>query len=97
MRVCQRPAWNASRRFSGTCNCARSLLNAEYPAPPAVANAYIKDNPAVLASKKQHGCVISQIADEHAKYSTFRPKGGPYNTEMIEAYVVVFASTCPVK
>lgn len=74
-----------------------ALATAEYPAPPAVANAFIKANPTVLTSKKQHGCVISKIADEHAKYETFGPKGGPYNESLIQAYVVSFASTCPLK
>jgi hypothetical protein len=74
-----------------------ALATAEYPAPPAVANAFIKANPGVLASKKQHGCVISKIADEHAKYETFGPKGGPYNEPLIQEYVVSFASTCPLK
>lgn len=73
------------------------LLNAEYPAPPAVANAYIKANPSVLASKKQHGCVISMIADEHAKYLTFGPKGGPYDNDLVASYVIAFASSCPIK
>jgi len=59
------------------------MLNAEYPAPPAVANACIKANPSVLASKKQHGCVIAQIADQHAKYETFGPKGEPYDNALI--------------
>lgn len=76
-----------------------ALASAEYPAPPAVANAYIKANPSVLLSKKQHGCVISKIADEHAKYEAFGPKGGPYDNSLIHAHVVAnsAASTCPLK
>jgi hypothetical protein len=70
------------------------MLNAEYPAPPAVANAFIKANPAVLTHKKQHGCVISRIANEHAKYPTFGPKGGPYDTAKIHEYVEHFAASC---
>jgi hypothetical protein len=72
-------------------------LSVEWPAPPAVANAYLKDYPGVLASKKQHGCVISQIAQMHAKDSFFGPKGGPYDTDLIEDWVVSFASSCPLK
>jgi hypothetical protein len=72
-------------------------LSVEHPAPPAVANAYLKANPGVLASKKQHGCVISQIAEMHAKDSAFGPKGGPYETDEIVWWVNSFASTCPLK
>ena len=72
-------------------------LSVEWPAPPAVANAYLKANPGILASKKQHGCVISQIAEMHAKESFFGPKGGPYDTGLIEDWVDSFASSCPLK
>jgi hypothetical protein len=72
-------------------------LSVEWPAPPAVANAYLKANPGVLASKKQHGCVISQIAEMHAKDSFFGPKGGPYDTDLIEDWVDSFAASCPLK
>jgi hypothetical protein len=73
------------------------MLNAEYPAPPTVADAYIQAYPEVLASKKQHGCVVSQIADQQAKYETFGPNGGPYNGDLIEAYVLSLARTCPMQ
>jgi hypothetical protein len=70
------------------------LLNAEFPAPPAVANAYLRTNPTVLVHKRHQGCVISGIAEQHAKYETFGPKGGPYKTDLIEAWVVSLASDC---
>jgi hypothetical protein len=59
----------------------------EYPAPPAVANAYINSLPA--ATKKKftsgvRGCVNSLIAEGHAKFEEYGPKGGPYDVEMIQ-------------
>jgi len=73
------------------------MLNVEYPAPPTVADAYTRAHPEVLASKKQHGCVVSQIADQQAKYEAFGPNGGPYNGDLIEAYVISLARTCPMQ
>lgn len=73
------------------------LLDVEYPAPPAVANAYINSLPS--ATKKQftsgaRGCVISQIAEEHAKNNTYGPKGGPYDVSAIQADVQAFSYLC---
>jgi len=70
-------------------------MSAEYPAPPAVANAYLRNHPALRLSGKQHGCVISKIAEQHAHYSAYGPKGGPYVTAAIQAAVDSFASSCP--
>lgn len=72
-------------------------LHAEYPAPPTVANAYMRAHPEVLASRRQHGCVVSQIADQQTRYETFGPDGGPYNGDLIEAYVISLARTCPMQ
>jgi hypothetical protein len=71
-------------------------LNAEYPAPPTVADAYIQADPEVLASTKQHACVLSQIADQQARYETFGTNGGPYDNDLIEADVISLARTCPI-
>lgn len=73
---------------------AVAQLNAEYPAPPAVANAYINSGEVKL-SGKQRGCVISMIADQHAHYSAYGAKGGPYDIGAIKGAVNSFASTCP--
>lgn len=70
-------------------------MSAEYPAPPAVANAYLKNHPTLRLSGKQHGCLISKIAEQHAHYSAYGPKGGPYATGAIQAAVDSFASSCP--
>jgi hypothetical protein len=73
------------------------LLNVEYPAPPAVANAYI--NSLALALRKLfvsgvRGCVISQIAENHAKVEKYGPKGGPYNTALIQSDVRAYGPAC---
>jgi hypothetical protein len=72
-----------------------STFSAEYPAPPAVANAYINGMGKSWASAKQRGCIIGQIAEGHAQYEAYGPKGGPYNTTAIHAAVESFAAGCP--
>jgi hypothetical protein len=70
-------------------------LSAEYPAPPAVANAYINSDAYLKSlSGKRRGCIISQIAEQHAKYSMYGPKGGPYDNAAIKAAAASFASSC---
>jgi len=67
-------------------------LTAEYPAPPAVANAYMNaNNP---PKSKVRGCVISAIAELHAKDSAYGPKGGPYNEAVIRTDVDAFRALC---
>ncbi|MDT4840645.1 hypothetical protein FQZ97_744730 [compost metagenome] len=76
------------------------MLAVEYPAPPAVANAYINGTPDYKsASGKKRGCVISKIAENHAKDSKYGPKGGPYNEPAITADVNDYYSngTCPAR
>ena len=74
---------------------AFQLLAVEYPAPPAVANAYINATPALKSlSGKKRGCVISQIANEHGQNETYGPKGGPYNTPLIQQDVWSFLGGC---
>jgi hypothetical protein len=70
-----------------------SQLNAEFPAPPAVANSYINAN-LKSGSAKVRGCVISKIADHHAKDSKYGPKGGPYDEALIQSDVVAYWGTC---
>jgi hypothetical protein len=68
---------------------------AEYPAPPAVANAYINGDPYLRAlSGKKRGCVIAKVAEQHAQFSAYGPKGGPYAEDAIRAATLSFASTC---
>lgn len=69
--------------------------NVEYPAPPAVANAYINGDVYLksLAGKKR-GCIISKVAEQHAQYSSYGPKGGPYDEGAIRAATLSFASIC---
>jgi hypothetical protein len=67
----------------------------EYPAPPAVANAYINSDAYLKAlSGKKRGCVISKVAEQHAQYSAYGPKGGPYNEEAIRAATLSYVSSC---
>lgn len=70
-------------------------LSAEYPAPPAVANAYINTKPRSWLTSTQRGCIIKQIAEQHGQYAAYGPKGGPYNVALIQAAVESYASGCP--
>jgi len=72
-----------------------ATLSAEYPAPPAVANAYINSKPRNWVTSTQRGCIIKVIAEQHGQYSAFGPKGGPYNVPLIQATVDSVASSCP--
>ena len=71
-----------------------ATFSAEYPAPPAVANAYINSQGKTYANAKQRGCIIAQIAEQHAQYEAYGPKGGPYNQSSIVAAVQTFAAGC---
>jgi len=73
------------------------LLDIEYPAPPAVANAYINSLPSSLRrlfTSSVRGCVISQIAEAHAQLSKYGPKGGPYDVPLIQSDVRTFSVGC---
>lgn len=75
-------------------------LAVEHPAPPAVANTYINATPIYKStSGKKRGCVISKIAENHAKESKYGDKGGPYDLSSIKADVdeLYGNGTCPVK
>ena len=74
---------------------AVALLAVEYPAPPAVANAYIKSQYAKLTAGRR-GCVISAIAKEHGQNERYGPKGGPYVESLIRSDVdTLLLTTCP--
>lgn len=87
-----------STRHGGCPDCSASdtetdieffMLSVEYPAPPAVANAYINSTPHYKSAPgKKRGCIISKIAEKHAKMSDdlffgYGPKGGPYDEDTI--------------
>lgn len=78
----------ASARHGGCATCADAdeeavtvvaLVSAEFPAPPAVANDYLKQMYGKAIKSGVRGCIISQIANLHAKESKYGPKGGPYD------------------
>ena len=71
------------------------LLSVEYPAPPAIANQYLNANytPKSLSAKVR-GCIISQIAEQHAQFSSYGPKGGPYDEALVRTDAEYFKSLC---
>lgn len=72
-----------------------ALMTMEYPAPPAIANQYINADPTLkAAAPKKRGCVIAKIADQHAKYEAYGPKGGPYVKSKVESDVSTFFPLC---
>jgi hypothetical protein len=70
------------------------LLDIQYPAPPAVANGYIKTTYGKALGAKVRGCIISQIANKHAMLSSYGPKGGPYVVTDINNDVELFYGQC---
>jgi hypothetical protein len=69
------------------------LLSVEHPAPPAVANAYLRDH----YRKVTGGCrghVISKIANHHAMDSKYGQKGGPYDIAAINSDVRLYMGGC---
>jgi hypothetical protein len=71
-----------------------TLVAVEYPAPPATANAYINSTYKGISAKKR-GCVISQIANNHAQDSKYGPKGGPYDNNLVRSDVDAYIFSCP--
>jgi hypothetical protein len=72
-----------------------ALLNVEHPAPPAVANGFLNatyDKKALTS--RIRGCVISMIAENHAKYSAYGPKGGPYDEAIIQGDAAAYLKAC---
>ena len=70
-----------------------ALLSVEYPAPPAIANAYINLNYKKIKPTAR-GCVISAIAQNHAHDSKYGPKGGPYNDALVHSDVEAYRPGC---
>jgi len=72
-----------------------NLIAAEYPAPPAIANAYINANArAKKASPTVRGCVIAQIAQNHGQTQKYDPAPGPYNDDLVQSDVRTYWSGC---
>jgi hypothetical protein len=69
------------------------LIVAEYPAPPSIANDYIKAQNYKLTGGKR-GCVINAIAQNHAHDERYGPKGGPYDKDLVAQDVEVLLASC---
>lgn len=71
------------------------LLAVEYPAPPAIANAYINSTPSLKkAAPTVRGCVINQIAQLEAQTQKYNPHPGPYNIPLVQSDVLAFWPAC---
>lgn len=92
-------ALSATARHSGTGSDAESVtisaevVAVEYPAPPAVANAYINSDLPRLKPQAR-GCIVSQIANNQAWSMKYGPRGGPYNVKLIQADVNLYRKSC---
>jgi hypothetical protein len=74
---------------------AEEIVNVEWPAPPAIANAYINANYRGN-SATQRGCIIKKITErDHLRLYGERP--GPYNNIAIQTDVELFRADCPAK
>jgi hypothetical protein len=76
---------------------AEEIVSVEWPAPPAIANAYINANYRRV-SATQRGCIIKKITErDHLRLYGERP--GPYNNTAIQTDVELFRgdSYCPTK
>ena len=74
------------------------LLSVEYPAPPAIANAFINANPALKkAASTIRGCVVSQIAQLESQTQKYNPQPGPYNVPLVQSDVTAFWPGCTPK
>jgi hypothetical protein len=67
-------------------------VDIDNPAPPAIANKYIRDQGYRL-TRSVHGCVISAIAARHTD-EAYGPKGGPYNIPAIHDDVETAIEAC---
>ena len=71
---------------------AEEIVNVEWPAPPAVANAYLNATYKGVKSTLR-GCIIKQITErDHLRLYGERP--GPYNDIAIQTDVELFRSAC---
>jgi hypothetical protein len=70
-----------------------SIVAVEYPAPPAIANAYINQLYGGRGAARVRGCVINQIAANHVA-GRYGPKGGPYDNALVQSDVRYFWPLC---
>lgn len=64
------------------------VVSVEYPAPPAIANAYINSSDTLKKLQaKRRGCIISKIATEHGQNERYGAKPGPYNDGLVRSDV----------
>jgi hypothetical protein len=74
------------------------LLAIEYPAPPAIANAFINATSSLKkGAPTVRGCVINQIAQLHGQTQKYNPPPGPYNVSLVQSDVLAFWPACSTK
>jgi hypothetical protein len=63
--------------------------------PASIVARYLKEDPFFQQlSPGIRGCIVSQIAQQHARFSAYGPRGGPFDEAAIRAAVRSFASGC---
>jgi hypothetical protein len=63
--------------------------------PTSIAARYVKDDPFFRAfSPGVRGCIVSQIAQQQAKFGAYGPRHGPFDEPAIRAAARSFASGC---
>jgi hypothetical protein len=70
------------------------LATVAHPAPPSVANKYINSKYGAKAAAKVRGCVLNQIAGNHAKDRKYGDSPGPYNEALIGSDVDSYWLPC---
>jgi hypothetical protein len=70
------------------------VATVEYPAPTSVANKYINSKYGAKAAAKVRGCVLNQIAGNHAKDRKYGDSQGPYNEALIGSDVDSYWLPC---
>jgi hypothetical protein len=78
-----------------TLEAAAAIPQQGFPAPPAIANAFIRSNADLSALQpRTQGCIVSNIAQQQAHHLAYGPRGGPYDEAAVRAAVLSFASSC---
>jgi hypothetical protein len=63
--------------------------------PASIAARFLQQDPDFQQlSPGMRGCIVSQIAQQHARFSAYGPRGGPFDEAAIRAAVRSFASGC---
>src|SRR5260370_21540015 len=74
------------------------LLSVEYPAPPAIANAFINANPALKkAASTIRGCVVRQIAQLESQTQNTIRRQAPTTYPLVQSDVTAFWPGCAPK